>query len=54
MAEAKESQPDNMWRIRDVDPDIRKKIKWYAVQHEMSIAEALKELVGIALGRKHE
>lgn len=51
MAEAKQSQPGNMWRIRDVDPETRKRIKWYAVQHELSIAQALKELVEAATKR---
>jgi hypothetical protein len=40
-----------MWRIRDVDPETRKRIKWYAVQHNMSIAEALKALVELALDK---
>lgn len=46
---AKTKQPENMWRIRDMDPETIKKIKWYAVQHELTMAQAIKQLVEKAL-----
>lgn len=42
-------QPDNTWRVRDMDAETIKKIKWYAVQHELTMAQAIQELTSIAL-----
>lgn len=42
-------QPDSIWRVRDMDPETIKKIKWYAIQHELSMAQALTALVNKAL-----
>lgn len=46
---AEQEQSDNVWRVRDMDPHVRKQIKMYALQHEMTVAQALKELVSLAL-----
>jgi len=43
---------DNTWRVRDMDPETRKKIKMYAVEHDLSVAEAIKRLVDLVLGKK--
>lgn len=37
------------WQIRKANPVTRKKIRLYAIQHELSTAEALDQLVEIAL-----
>ena len=36
------------YRIRDVEPSVRKSMRLYALQHDMSVAEALKALVELA------
>lgn len=40
---------DNTWRVRDMDTETIKKIKWYAIQHELSMAQAIKALVNKAM-----
>lgn len=41
------NQPDNIWRIRNVDDATRKRIRLYALQHDMSVGEALKALIDL-------
>lgn len=44
-----DKKPDNIWRIRNVDDATRKKVRLYALQHDMSVGNALKALVDLAL-----
>lgn len=44
-----DKKPDNIWRIRNVDDATRKRIRLYALQHDMGVGEALKSLVELAI-----
>jgi hypothetical protein len=39
----------NYWMIKYVDEETKRKVKSYAARHGLQIAEALKQLVDIAL-----
>lgn len=39
---------DNTWRIRNVNSDTRKRIRFYAVQHGISVGQALSILTSPA------
>lgn len=42
----------DQWFIRDVDEATKKKIKMYALEHETTIAGALKQLINLALAQQ--
>jgi|SRR6266850_5698712 len=44
---------DNVWHVRNVPLEVRKKVRLYAVEHGLSTAEALKEIVSrsVAMSR---
>jgi hypothetical protein len=37
------------WGVRNVDPTVIKSVRLYALEHNINVAEALKELVELAL-----
>lgn len=43
----------DQWFIRDVDEVTKKKIKMYALEHDLTIAKALQHLVELALSPKN-
>lgn len=51
MAKQVDEDASKPWMIRDVPDHVRVDVKTYAVQHKMTVAEALTELIGIALGK---
>jgi hypothetical protein len=44
-----EKPKDDRWIVRGVHPDVRKQVRLYAVEHDITVAQALKELVELAL-----
>lgn len=43
------SETRNVWQVRNMDEDTKKKVKMYAVEHDLTIAQAIEQLIKLAL-----
>src|SRR4051812_17808362 len=46
----KNAESTSPWGVRDVPEDTRRKVRVYAAQHDLTMAQAIEELVNSALG----
>lgn len=40
---------DNVWNVRNVHPVVRRRIRLYALERDITMAEALKELIDLSI-----
>jgi hypothetical protein len=50
----KNEETTTPWVVRDVPEATRRKVRVYAAQHDLTIAQAVERLVGLALGETDE
>jgi len=46
-----ETSQRSVWRVRDVDIETKRRVRVYAAEHDLTIAQALAELTTIAFSK---